>query len=131
MSIAQVKNTGLFIPATYQPKVTNLTPFVDPARTTFLFHQSSGGGSFNTIPDQATLAATLNPALAKQARRLYVGGIPSTATPRSLEEFFNELMDSYAFSSGPGASVEDVTISMDKTYAFVDVFFTFYLIQIA
>lgn len=124
MSAAQVKNTGLFIPATYQPKVTNLTPFVDPARTTFLFQQSSGMGSSNSTGptnDHAALALTLNPALAKQARRLWIGGIPLYTTSGRLAEFFNELMDSYAFGSGPGASVEDVIVAEGQGYAFVDV----------
>jgi len=58
--------------------------------------------------------------VARQARRLYVGGIPFGATEQNMMEFFNAQMRTAGLSQAPGDPILAVQINMDKNFAFLE-----------
>nr|ABU45195.1 unknown [Petunia integrifolia subsp. inflata] len=85
----------------------------------FLIHLVCGFfqcGPFPVMPIQEmTQQAT------RHARRVYVGGLPSSANEQSVATFFSHVM--YAIggnTAGPGDAVIDVYINHEKKFAFVE-----------
>lgn len=58
--------------------------------------------------------------VARQARRLYIGGIPFGATEQNMMEFFNAQMRAAGLSQAPGDPILAVQINMDKNFAFLE-----------
>jgi len=58
--------------------------------------------------------------VARQARRLYVGGIPFGATEQNMIEFFNAQMRAAGLAKKPGDPILAVQINMDKNFAFLE-----------
>lgn len=57
----------------------------------------------------------------RQARRLYIGGVPFGATEEAMMEFFNQQMHMAGLSTGPGNPVLAVQINLDKNFAFLEI----------
>lgn len=58
--------------------------------------------------------------VARQARRLYVGGIPFGATEQNMMEFFNAQMRAAGLCKNEGDPLLSVQINMDKNFAFLE-----------
>ncbi|KAJ1566812.1 hypothetical protein HK405_008320 [Cladochytrium tenue] len=58
--------------------------------------------------------------IARQARRLYVGGIPVGASEDALMSFFNQSVSSITMSENGNLPVIAVQINHEKNYAFVE-----------
>eukprot|EP01024_Parvocaulis_polyphysoides_P010517 TRINITY_DN13597_c0_g2_i1.p2 TRINITY_DN13597_c0_g2~~TRINITY_DN13597_c0_g2_i1.p2 ORF type:complete len:391 (+),score=53.85 TRINITY_DN13597_c0_g2_i1:34-1206(+) len=56
----------------------------------------------------------------RHARRVYVGGLPITATEQSIATFFNHAMAAIDGASHPGDCVINVYIDHEKKFAFVE-----------
>lgn len=77
-----------------------------------------GGGSSGI--SQTPAVSTANLPGTRQARRLYVGGIPIPMTENELKAFFSDAMRQ-AFPDLPqGESVVSVYLNLDKKFAFVE-----------
>lgn len=113
MSIDMVKATGLFVPAAIQPKVTNLTPFVDPNRVIM---------TQNNIGDISSITANLNPLAAKQNRRIYLGGLPSGVSEHDIIVILNHMMSEHGLVKdlSSGSCIQEVILKSEYGYAFVD-----------
>lgn len=57
----------------------------------------------------------------RQARRLYIGGVPFGATEEAMMEFFNQQMHMAGLATGPGNPVLAVQINLDKNFAFLEI----------
>jgi len=57
----------------------------------------------------------------RQARRLYIGGVPFGATEDAMMEFFNQQMHMAGLATGPGNPVLAVQINLDKNFAFLEI----------
>lgn len=57
----------------------------------------------------------------RQARRLYIGGVPFGATEEAMMEFFNQQMHMAGLATGPGSPVLAVQINLDKNFAFLEI----------
>merc|ERR1712021_280536 len=57
----------------------------------------------------------------RQARRLYIGGVPFGATEEAMMEFFNQQMHMAGLATGPGNPVLAVQINPDKNFAFLEI----------
>ncbi|KAJ3213484.1 hypothetical protein HK099_007363 [Clydaea vesicula] len=111
MNVAQVKATGHF-PLPGQPSRTGASAVVP---LPFIHHKLQDGTA-----SAATIPIALNPTIAKQSRRLYVGGIPDNANEMHIMEFFNDAMINLNFAKDGGKSVVGVQINQEKSYAFVE-----------
>lgn len=113
MSIDMVKATGLFVPAAIQPKVTNLTPFVDPNRVIM---------TQNNIGDISSITANLNPLVAKQNRRIYLGGLPSGISEHDIIVLLNRMMSEHGLVKdlSSDSCIQEVILKSEYGYAFVD-----------
>lgn len=58
--------------------------------------------------------------LSRQARRLYVGGVPFGTTDESMMEFFNHQMRYTGLAQAEGNPVIAVQINLDKNFAFLE-----------
>ncbi|KAL3320822.1 U2 small nuclear RNA auxiliary factor 2 [Cichlidogyrus casuarinus] len=58
--------------------------------------------------------------VSRQARRLYVGNIPFTATEENMMEFFNDNMRSQGLCQAEGDPIIAVQINMEKNFAFLE-----------
>ncbi|GLI62399.1 hypothetical protein VaNZ11_005016, partial [Volvox africanus] len=70
-------------------------------------------------------AAAGPPAVSQQAtrhaRRIYVGGLPPTATEQSISSFFSHALAAIGGNTaGPGNAVVNVYINREKNFAFVE-----------
>ncbi|KAA3672133.1 hypothetical protein P879_04886 [Paragonimus westermani] len=59
-------------------------------------------------------------AVCRQARRLYVGNIPFTATEENMMEFFNKQMRAQGLIQAEGSPIIAVQINMEKNFAFLE-----------
>ncbi|VDQ12405.1 unnamed protein product [Trichobilharzia regenti] len=59
-------------------------------------------------------------AVCRQARRLYVGNIPFTATEENMMEFFNKQMRAQGLIQAEGNPIIAVQINMEKNFAFLE-----------
>ncbi|GAA57078.1 hypothetical protein CRM22_006892 [Opisthorchis felineus] len=59
-------------------------------------------------------------AVCRQARRLYVGNIPFTATEENMMEFFNKQMRAQGLVQAEGSPIIAVQINMEKNFAFLE-----------
>ncbi|KAM3175824.1 U2 small nuclear RNA auxiliary factor 2 [Hymenolepis weldensis] len=59
-------------------------------------------------------------AVCRQARRLYVGNIPFTATEDNMMDFFNKQMKSQNLVQAEGNPIIAVQINMEKNFAFLE-----------
>jgi len=57
----------------------------------------------------------------RQARRLYIGGVPFGATEEAMMDFFNQQMHMAGLATGPGNPVLAVQINLDKNFAFLEI----------
>ncbi|KAL0856841.1 hypothetical protein Bca101_061995 [Brassica carinata] len=73
-------------------------------------------GALPLLPMQAmTQQAT------RHARRVYVGGLPTTANEQSVATFFSQVMSAIGGNTaGPGDAVVNVYINHEKKFAFVE-----------
>lgn len=69
--------------------------------------------------ESQTFNATHNP-LTRQARRLYVGGIPFGITEMEMAEFFNNQLMSANLNTAPGAPIMSAQINSEKNFAFLE-----------
>jgi splicing factor U2AF subunit len=115
LSVSQVKATGQFIPASIQPKVTNLTPFVDPNRVI-----TTVAGEAHD--DVTAIRAAINPLASKQNRRIYLGGLPSDVSTQEISQFIDNAMRAYGLvkDSSLPSCVQEVILKTDHGYAFID-----------
>eukprot|EP00879_Flechtneria_rotunda_P003535 GHRR01003767.1.p1 GENE.GHRR01003767.1~~GHRR01003767.1.p1 ORF type:complete len:822 (+),score=334.64 GHRR01003767.1:175-2640(+) len=67
-----------------------------------------------------TQAQAKDPQILKNARRLYVGGIPEGTQEEELKVFFEHIMVSTGASISPGFAIASCKISSDKSYAFLE-----------
>lgn len=126
----KAKLTGLFPPPGNIAKITNFVPpTLDPTKAALLAMLTNPTGSTTSpsatstdgnISNLVSGAAIFAPALAKQARRVYVGGIPATCNEEEIADFFNQRMENLAPSPTGTPYVLGVEISGDRDYAFVD-----------
>ena len=64
----------------------------------------------------------VNPSLARQSRRLYIGSITPDINEQNLADFFNSKMAEMKIGTGaPGNPVLAVQCNYEKNYAFVEV----------
>eukprot|EP00891_Asterochloris_glomerata_P006026 jgi/Astpho2/6026/e_gw1.00084.73.1_t len=61
-----------------------------------------------------------NPDAIRPARRVYVGGLPPTATDVRLRQFINEMMMRTGGAVSPGYPITSCKVYMDKAYAFLE-----------
>ncbi|KAF8061126.1 MPC1 [Scenedesmus sp. PABB004] len=61
-----------------------------------------------------------DPQLLKNARRLYVGGIPEGTKEEELRAFFDAAMRSAGGVAAPGSAVLAAKVSSDRSYAFLE-----------
>ncbi|KAL7057787.1 hypothetical protein AAHC03_017148 [Spirometra sp. Aus1] len=59
-------------------------------------------------------------AVCRQARRLYVGNIPFTATEENMMDFFNKQMKAQNLVQAEGNPIIAVQINMEKNFAFLE-----------
>ncbi|VEL29322.1 unnamed protein product, partial [Protopolystoma xenopodis] len=59
-------------------------------------------------------------AVCRQARRLYVGNIPFSATEENMMEFFNKQMKNQDLVQAEGNPIIAVQINMEKNFAFLE-----------
>ncbi|KXZ54219.1 hypothetical protein GPECTOR_5g311 [Gonium pectorale] len=76
-------------------------------------------------PPAAAGAAANQQAVSQQAtrhaRRIYVGGLPPTATEQSISSFFSHALAAIGGNTaGPGNAVVNVYINREKNFAFVE-----------
>lgn len=123
ISADKAKLTGLFPPPGNIAKITNFVPPVlDPTKAAMLAMltnttaEEAAGGAASFL---ASGAAMFAPALAKQARRVYVGNIPASCNEEEIAEHFNRHLNAI-LPSPMGTYVLGVEISGDRDYAFVD-----------
>lgn len=64
--------------------------------------------------------AAFNPDVARPARRIYVGGLPTSVTDAHLRQFFNDLMIRSGGAAAPGFPLTSCKLYPDKNYAFVE-----------
>ena len=64
--------------------------------------------------------AASNPQLVKNARKLYVGGVPEGTTEEELFAFFTGLVASAGAAAAPGNAVVSCKITPEKGYAFLE-----------
>ncbi|XP_057802010.1 splicing factor U2af large subunit A-like [Salvia miltiorrhiza] len=77
------------------------------------------GGQFGALPAMP-MHAMIQQA-ARQALRVYVGGLPPTANEQSVATFFNHVMSAIGGNTaGPGDAVVNVYINHEKKFAFVE-----------
>ncbi|KAG2439755.1 hypothetical protein HYH02_010632 [Chlamydomonas schloesseri] len=79
---------------------------------------SAPGGGFGSAPGGP-------PAVSQQAtrhaRRIYVGGLPPTATEQNISSFFSHALAAIGGNTaGPGNAVVNVYINREKNFAFVE-----------
>lgn len=100
------------MPASASASGTSLTPAQITAIT------RAGG---NSMVAAAGLGLGIQPSAAtKQARRLYVGGIPIEIVEAELQLFFNNALKRCDKSSRPGDAAISVYINREKKFAFVE-----------
>lgn len=119
ISADKAKLTGLFPPPGNIAKITNFVPpTLDPTKAAMLamLTNTSADSGASFLPSGAALFA---PALSKQARRVYVGNIPTTSTEEEIADFFNHHMTAIQPPT-TGQYVLGVEIAGDRDYAFVD-----------
>src|SRR5258708_2158458 len=76
------------------------------------------------FPQAAAFGGGGNPNLARQSRRLYVGGITYSANEENISAFFNAKMVETGLGTNiPGDAVVAVQVNHEKSYAFVEVRF--------
>ncbi|KAF6259756.1 hypothetical protein COO60DRAFT_972048 [Scenedesmus sp. NREL 46B-D3] len=68
---------------------------------------------------QAQVSAR-DPQIIKNARRLYVGGIPEGTKEEELRAFFEGVMASTGAAVAPGPPIASVKVSSDRSYAFLE-----------
>ncbi|KAJ4454800.1 putative Splicing factor U2AF 50 kDa subunit [Paratrimastix pyriformis] len=68
----------------------------------------------------APFMAPVNPQATRQARRLYVGNIPTGTTEESLKEFINSQMLERKFNTFPGPPCIEVQMNLEKGFAFIE-----------
>ncbi|KAF2203536.1 hypothetical protein GQ43DRAFT_258002 [Delitschia confertaspora ATCC 74209] len=100
----QAKLSGMFS----LPGAPRTQP-MDPARLKALMEQPGGTAS----------ASALKPSQGKQAKRLLVHNLPSSATNQSIADFFNLHMNGVNVVSGNDPCIS-AAISKDKTYALLE-----------
>ena len=100
---------GLFIPASAQPKVTNLTPFSEAQSRTF------ASSTINT-DDQGTSGIS---------SKLVLTGYPSHFSEGDITYLMNDLMKSYGFSNSTseGKAVKSVRKSEKEAFIEVNIIF--------
>ncbi|EPS64699.1 hypothetical protein M569_10077, partial [Genlisea aurea] len=77
-------------------------------------------GQFGALPLMPVQAMTQQ--ATRHARRVYVGGLPPTATEQTVATFFNHVMSAIGGNTaGPGDAVVNVYINHEKKFAFVEV----------
>ncbi|PON99832.1 U2 snRNP auxilliary factor, large subunit, splicing factor [Trema orientale] len=77
------------------------------------------GQPFGALPVMPVQAMTQQ--ATRHARRVYVGGLPPTATEQSVATFFSQVMAAIGGNTaGPGDAVVNVYINHVKKFAFVD-----------
>lgn len=93
-----------------------------------------GGGGFsglNAVPTFGSLEDNFPPGItyARQARRLYVGGVTPQSTEQSITDFFNSKLREEGHAKDESADVQSadpvisVQVNHEKSYAFVEVRF--------
>lgn len=58
--------------------------------------------------------------LTRQARRLYVGGIPYGISEPLLASFFNDAMIRFNLNTAPGLPVVSAQINTERGFAFIE-----------
>lgn len=118
ISADKAKLTGLFPPPGNIAKITNFVPpTLDPTKAAMLAMLTNA--TADTASYVSSGAAIFAPALAKQARRVYVGEISKTTTEDEIADFFNQRMSAIKPPT-TGQYVLGVEIAGDRDYAFVD-----------
>jgi splicing factor U2AF subunit len=116
----KAKLTGLFPPPGNIAKITNFVPpTLDPTKAAMLAMLTGGSAADAAASYLPSGAAMFAPALAKQARRIYLGGIPKTATEDEIADWVNQRMSAIRPPT-TGSYVLGVEIAGDRDYAFVD-----------
>ena len=77
------------------------------------------GSDIVAAGESQTFNATHNP-LTRQARRLYVGGIPFGITEMEMAEFFNNHLMQRNLNTSPGAPIMSAQINVEKNFAFLE-----------
>jgi len=62
----------------------------------------------------------MNPQQTRQARRLYIGNIPSNVTEPELAQFFNAAMSTAKLTKEEGNAIVAVQMNFEKSFAFVE-----------
>lgn len=120
ISADKAKLTGLFPPPGNIAKITNFVPpTLDPTKAAMLAMLTSAASGDGGPSYLASGAALFAPALSKQARRVYVGNIPTTCTEEEIADHFNQRMEAI-LPPTTGHYVLGVEIAGDRDYAFVD-----------
>ncbi|TPX49847.1 hypothetical protein SeLEV6574_g01232 [Synchytrium endobioticum] len=125
MTAAQVKQTGLF-PLPGQP--ARAAAITGPGGVLTIADLRSGGQahSLNVIkhlpPSVAGTAAlnALQTSTQRQAKRLYIGNVPTGVSDEQLKHFFNTSLKAMNLNVEPGDGCLAVTLNTDKNFAFVE-----------
>lgn len=78
--------------------------------------------TLNLIPQPATtgISSTMNPHLSRQARRLYVGNLPSGVSDMELADFFNTALATAGVVKPNTNAVIAVQMNREKAFAFLE-----------